>query len=550
MVTVAAWFWVASAVAAPRVQIALTTDRIEVGQGVVAQVVVVGEAAKGVPQIPAPEGVAVQYRSRSDRFEIVGGRATSIYAYQYVVEALAEGDWTLGPVVVETSGGQKVDAGTLQLRVMPSQSVEPEAAAIEVFGGFDVAEAWEGQVVSYDYEARARGRVVDIRWRFPEFEGLRVPQQQVGGRTEEFQILDPGGAITVSQGVLPLIATATGTRAYGSALVEVGMRSGRPGFASIFDTRTQRMPTEPSSLSVRARPPAPEGFTGLVGEFVFESSLDKQRAAVGESVTWRLQVAGDGTLEGFVWEPLTIQGATVYTGDTDRAERVEDGAYRAFAITDNVLVPSQPGSLEIPPLELITFSPSKGEYVPHVVTVPSLAVTGAADGSSVTVESFASEPEPLVEGDGIDFRGIYRWGLSSTPFLGAAVPVLSGLAALPGAGVLGLLGLQWLRSRRRRAAEVEVTLTAAMVLAELPPERGEAQWSVLDAALRLALAARVGVSVGELERDAAIACLPEELGAAVRDVFGALDRARFAGLPPAADPVAAVRAVITELEAL
>ncbi|MFT4621544.1 MAG: hypothetical protein ACI8PZ_000196 [Myxococcota bacterium] len=546
-VAVVAMLTSAESLAATRAQLSVNADTIAVGQAVAAQVVLVGSAARRPPVLPPAAGVEVSYQGKSERMTLRGRRAETIYVYQYAVRAMSEGTLTLGPVTVETVDGETVRTESVRFTVTPRSAPDAEAAPITVRGGFDVAEAWEGQVVLYTYDARARGRVVDVRWAFPDFEGLREPQQ--GGRSDEqYTIMDPDGAITVSRGVLPLIATSTGVREHPSSVARVELRSGRPGVFSMFDTRSERMATQPATLHVAPLPPAPEGFTGLVGEFVFETALDKERASVGQSVTWSLQVAGDGTLEGFAWSPPPIDGATVYAGETQRVARVEDGAYLGFAMADNVLVPTTPGRLDVPPLELITFSTVKGEYITHQVEVPSLMVTGASDAGA-DVESFAVEPDAIVEGDGIDFRDIYRYGLSSTPFLGPVVPLIAGVAALPGAGVFGILCMSAIARRRRRATVAEVAPTAASLLRSLPPEPAHVRWAILDGALRLALAERSEVAVEDLDRTAAVDALPAPLGDQVGELFAILDRARFAGIPPGTDPEAVVRAAVAAVEA-
>ncbi len=549
MVTVvAAALLAAPAMAAPRAQLGLTTDRIEVGQAIVAQVVVVGTPARRPPTIPVNDGVTIAFSAKSERIDLRPGRATSIYSYQYAVRANAEGTYTLGPVQIETTDGKRLETEAVTLRVTPSTDPSSDAARFVVSGGFEESEAWEGQVVHYVYDARVRGRVVDVRWRFPVFEGLREPQQ--GGRgDEQYQIMDPDGEITVSHGVLPLVATATGRKEHPASLAVAELRTGRPGLFGMVRTTSERMATDPSSLVVRPLPVAPDNFTGLVGDFVFESTLETARAAVGQSVTWTLRVAGDGTLEGFSWSAPEVDGATVYGGETQHIGRVEDGEYLGMAIAENVLVPTQSGQLQVPPLELVTFSPSRGAYQTHEISVPPLMVTGSADGQSVAVESFATEVEEIVEGDGIDFRDIYRWGLATTPHLGPVLPLMAGAAALPGAAVFGVLGAQWVAARRRQRATVEVAPTASAILASLPAERGEARWAALDAALRIALADRVDQRVETMDREAALALVPDALAADLRELFGVLDRARFAANEPEGDVAPRVRDAVAALEA-
>ena len=57
--------------------------------------------------------------------------------------------------------------------------------------------------------------------------------------------------------------------------------------------------------------------------------------------------------------------------------RVDDGQYLASGRFPRVIVPSKPGTLDLPPIQLVTFSPTKGEFVTHTLPIGRIDVVAA-----------------------------------------------------------------------------------------------------------------------------------------------------------------------------
>lgn len=477
---------------ATQVQLRVEPKQLVQGQTGTARVLVVSDRgglrtnSSQPPVVPVGDGLQVSYVGQAQRFQSVRGRITLIHQFDYRIAALEEGTWQLGPIEIPLVDGSKARTEAVEVVVRPRQGLG-ERQAVDVEAGFEDETAWEGQVVLYRYRFESTLPGASAEWRLPDFDGLRATQQGQPSQSA-YVIDDPEGTIHIQEGVVPLIATGTGRRDQGASIATVKTPVGRPDPFGFRRVRSEPWVTEPAVLSVQPLPPAPPGFSGLVGDFTVLSSVDKETAVVGQSITWTLRLRGDGSLEGFSLPPYAAQGASVYENDAQVSARVESGAYVASATFRRVLVPTEEGRLQPPPFEIITFSPTLGDFETHKVELPTITVNPGREGVG-KVTSFASgDPAPVVDPAEFAPRPVVESGLSVTLPLDRLMPLFLGLVAAPGLGVIGVDlafgALAWLRRRR---SERVVEVSPAALLRQLPTDPG-ARWAVLDEALRAARA--------------------------------------------------------------
>lgn len=525
---------------AAEAELRLVSGELEAGQSTLLYVRVRGDRRPTAPPKIAvtPEGgVNLRFRGQSRQVRAYNSQVTHYFEYTYAIEALKEGRYTIGPAEIEL-GTSKVKTGSSSFVVKP-RDVAGEAAQIQVHAGFDTDEAWVGQVVVYRRGVRSKLRILRDLWTDPPLDGL-LPPRDGEPWFAEYAIDSADGRIYVKEEGHPKVVVTPGDRDVPSAVVRLEVPAeGRSGPLGMRRARSELLPTEPSTLKVNPLPAAPAGFSGLVGDFTVESQVDRRDAAVGESINWTIAITGNGTLEGFALDKLDADGVRVYDGSPAVEARVDGDGYRTQGRFDRVLVPTRPGTLQVPPVQLIVFSPSTGEYVAHELTVPAIRVRKGKGAAAEAFESFgdtdAIDTDLLVAEDAYEgVREVRTSGRAHATWLGGVMPFALGAAALPLVllgGVEGVRGARrgWAALRERAKRERPARdVTPKQRLARLPADP-EARLAELDAALRHALARHAGVPIGELDRDAAVAALPVDLGAAVRDLTRGLDRARFAG---------------------
>lgn len=493
-------------------QVSLQADTLQltVGQAGFVSVTVADGVPDGVPVIREPAGLRVQFSHQGQTTQAVNMRVTRYVRYVYRVTALEPGSWDLGPVEVSFASGP-MTTNPLSFQVSPRTAAD--AAMWHAEAGFDSQEVWVGQVVLYRYATRLRARALRSQWTLPTFDGLLLVRESDAPR-REYAVEDEAGRLIVEETVMPFLVTAGGKLDQPPAVVRMDVLVDRPSnrmssMMGLRQTEPQVIPTGPAKLTAKPLPPAPPGFSGLVGDFTFSQAVERDSLAVGQSGLWTVRAEGTGSLQGFKLPPLdAIDGARVYDNEPVIDGRVTLDGFRGAGGLTRVVVPSREGVLELPPLEIVTFSPTEGRYITHTLPGPRWQVGAGASGAAM-VETFGGpegaapegppaddQPRPLWTsgGDHAWAGGLWLWGLWT----------LAGLAA---AGVGLEAGARALLARRPVAAPVAAPTGRARLL-DLP--------------------------AGPTERLAALeSALREELAraphAALEEALRAVQRARYAG---------------------
>lgn len=541
-----------SAWAAPTLQVVAEPPSLLVGQTGTLHIMVISEGGAGAevargrsPSVPTEEGLDLRYRGMGSRFSASGGRIVSVITYQYSLDSLLEGTWDVGPVEVTLADGSILRSDSVQVVVKARDPSQTAGDTFQVTAGFDELQAWEGQLLLYHYSMETTLSGVRAGWKLPAFDGLRQPQY--GQPIEQtYQVVDGDVTITTVKGSVPLIATGTGSLTIPPAIATVEVPYGR-GFGGWRQQRQERRATEPQTLVVKRLPPAPADFSGIVGDVTVRAVLERNQAAVGESIGLTLSIQSDGSLEGLAPPPYSAPGVSVYD-DASRVDgQVGENGYRGVASFRRVLVPIDPGTIDLPPVSLVTFSPKKGEYVTHSIDVGDLVATPGREGTG-EIESFATDDGAPVEEQKVVLREPWTWGFVQTPRIGLAIPILLVGAAAPGAVTMTAQGLVALRRRWRARKVAALGPPSPFSYLRGLPDDVDGRLAAYDAALRQALANRQGVDIGALDRDAAVATLPAAVAKDVRSLTRGLDSVRYGGrgVPEGLDAV--VRRVLTAVE--
>jgi hypothetical protein len=152
------------------------------------------------------------------------------------------------------------------------------------------------------------------------------------------------------------------------------------------------------TIEVRPLPTPPAGFEGAVGQFKLTGKVVPDHAAVGEPVTWTLELTGTGN-----WPDISGLPSREVSKDFQvvqpKAKRtpVEGKLFDATLSEDVVLMPTKPGTYTLAPVKFIYFDPQSASYK-----------TLRTDAATVTITAPATTAQP------------------STPTTAAAGPTASG----------------------------------------------------------------------------------------------------------------------------
>lgn len=518
------------------VRLEVAPERLAVGQIGSASIVVVSDGRAPIvesaapPRLLAERGLRIGFVGQTQQYMNRNGQVSRVRRFQYEMAAMEAGEWTVGPVELRLQDGTTAVAAPVRVRVEARDaSGAPGEAGPLLEAGFDSDVAWEGEVVLYTYRLTSRARGVGVEWRLPDFTGLRAPRYAAPSE-RTFEIVDPEGTLTVHEGVQPLVVVGAGRHDQPAAIAAVRVPL---SMSDLLGSRRLPAPEyyvgSPSPLEVRALPPPPPGFTGIVGDVTVASSVDARDAAVGSSIPWTIRIQGDASVDALSLPVFAADGVSVYDDDTTVEARVDGSTFVATGEVRRVLVPTTQGVLDLPDATVVTFSPTEGRYVTHTVAMPSIDVAGGHEGASEMQRFGTASVEAGEEEAPISLRPSYATGRATLPPLAMWLAPLLAAAALPGIAVLVRDGAERARAiaARRRDAR-KPPPGARQILARLPAEP-EPRLAALDHALRLLEIRTPGdPSLRELRRR--------------------IGRARFGGGPPDLDLAADLEAAAHRLE--
>jgi len=361
--------------------------------GQVSQIQLVFENCEpdGDPKIPAVDGLEMGASGTGSSFSMENMKVTRKFSINYAVQPTKRPEVRIPAFDVPTDkGSQRVASATFAIgnATVGQTAVPLESAASAALAPAEGA-FWAGEVfpVSYTldvaqrFRPRAQGSVVwkpaplaIEDWKQPEtFEATRAgePRYVVVYKTRG-SISTPGSyhIPTASQDLV--LVVNTGSNMFGPF----------GGAEMVQHTVTSNSPT----LTIKPLPDgAPAEFNGAVGQFRLISKVVPATVAVGEPVTWTLELGGTGN-----WPDL--QGLPAREASKDfkalqpQAKRtpVEGKLFDAKLTEDIVLIPTKPGTYTLGPVAFSYFDPRDGTYKAsktEATTVTVTANTGAESSS-------------------------------------------------------------------------------------------------------------------------------------------------------------------------
>jgi len=430
----------------------------------------------------------------------------------------------------------------------PFRGARPGARDLLLRASVDRERPYVGQQITYTLWLLSRVNVSGIdKLQLPRLdafwtEEIEAPQQLVG----ESRVIDGVSYRAYMLRRRALFPLRAGKVAVDAAEVEV-----LTGFGMLFSRSSARRASQKLTIEVLPLPPGkPPGFdAGNVGQWELSASAEPTTAAVGQAITFRLQVSGKGNVRDVQAPRLpAVPGLRAYDATSTDKNQVDRGQVGGTRSVEQLLVPERSGQFVIPALAMETFDPVAGAYKtlrtqPFSITVRAGAAAVGAAGPS------AASPQNLLSAGGMRpirlkltrvEAGAPPW---TEPWFWPAM-ALGPFAALIAAGILrarraidrdaaGRRVRGAARAARRRLREAESLLRNGA--------KAPAFYAGIAHALTQYLADKQGVAASGLTREelaAALTARGHSL-AVVQRLATALDecdRARFA--PGASEPAA------------
>ncbi|MEE9561818.1 MAG: BatD family protein, partial [Thermoanaerobaculia bacterium] len=356
----------AAATAEGRIQASVDRAEISEEDQILLQITI--EGSRGAePTLPELPDFDVFPRGQSTQMSFVNGRMSSSVTYTYSLVPRSTGSFQIGSATVEL-GGELHSSSPITVRVLAASEQPAESRDLFLSAKVSTRSAFVGQQIVYTWRFYRRVQIGNARVDSMDFDGFTVEDL---GEVREFNTTVNGVQYLVSEIRRALFPQEVGKLVIPPSKLscEVLVRSPRRRRSLIDDVfgaasrQTKVLRTKPIEIEVRTLPPAPPGFSGLVGDFELEAGLSKQELQVGESVTLRITVKGSGNVQMIGAPELPdLPAFKVYDDKPDGAIERSGSTLSGYRSYRKALVPLEAGDLAIPPMSLTFFDPETESF--------------------------------------------------------------------------------------------------------------------------------------------------------------------------------------------
>lgn len=370
------------------------------------------------PDLPVLENLRVvngPFVSRS--FRSINFRQTSqVVALTYVLLAEGPGPAEIPAIEVEV-GDERYRTEPIRLEVRRGPTgpaplggtaqgggAAPDAtgAAEESRGEIEVylrakvtrPDPWVGQTIGYQLELMVDAAALDryeiggMQWLDPPtFSNFWVEDDPaIDAEGESYSETVGGRRMQVFPLVRKvLIPTRAGSFTLAPAAMRFGVATRDRLFRGLLSRSTPVVRrSAPVTVEVRALPVEgrPEGFSGAVGSFRLDSTLDRDTFAVDEAIAMRVTVEGSGFLKSVAPPPLpSTPQLRVFEPEVEETSTIADGSLRARKTWEWIVVPLSGGEVELPGSAFSYFDPDSGRYETLLAAPRTVTVSGTGGGS-------------------------------------------------------------------------------------------------------------------------------------------------------------------------
>ena len=368
------------------------------------------------PTLPPMSGFTMVGNGSSSQISIVNGDMSSRVIHTIYLQPTGTGTLVIDPITVNVSGQTystepitvEVTPGNGSLTIpsapAPAQSApaNPTSPTSSEFAGQKVfAEAevnnptpFISEQVIYTFRLYQAKDIFDVfsqpQYEPPAFTGFWVENTE----QSQYQTQAAGNLYDVIEIRTTLFPSVMGPQ---------NIEPARLVIPSDFFNRGGTVQTDPVVVDVKPLPEgAPTNFSGAVGQFTLNATMDTYQTRVNEPVTWQVTLSGWGNLNSMA-DPVWPEVANWRSFESQATTNTEfqDGRLVGRKDYERLLVPEAEGEFVIPALEYTYFDPTTATY--ETINTPASTVSVApeddvaaasAASSSVdkeTVEQFVTD---------------------------------------------------------------------------------------------------------------------------------------------------------------
>ncbi len=372
--------------------------------------------------------VVISGPNQSTNMQWVNGKMSASIGYTYILYARQSGKITIGSATIEYKG-KKLKSEPIQIEVSQGkpkqQQSQSNQSAVEagdnlIIKAFaDKQRVRQGEQLSVTFKLYTRVSVTGYNLaKAPTFDGFwsedfEMPKQP----TQTTEVLNGKQYRTVVIKKTALFATQAGSlkiaplEARCAVQVQSKRRSNDP-FDQFFNdpffqqVQTVNMDVKSNPLTIIVDPiptNAPSGFSGAIGRFAFNASVDTRNVKAGDPITLRVSVLGSGNIK-LVTLPKPQLPADMESYDPKISEEIsrDGGIIRGKKTAEYLLIPRNAGQRVLEPMQFVYFDLDKKEYVALHSPKFEFSIAPGKDFSSSGI-SLAAKEDVRMLGEDIRF---------------------------------------------------------------------------------------------------------------------------------------------------
>ena len=367
-------------------------QQAQVGETITLSIEVSGAQNVEAPALEGLDGFAAQYVGPSTQVSIVNGQMSTATTHRYALTPQREGRFTLGPFTVNY-GSEEYRTQPLAVTVSRAPAVPQAPAAGQ--GGDELrlattvakTEVYLHETVPMDVTLYVgNAQVSDVQYPTVSAEGMSLDQF---GRPRQYGQMIEGRrweAVQFHANVIPLQA---GARSLGPTVIRLNeIKRGRGGgmdqMFHAFTARRQPREVRAEAIELNVLPLPEEGkpqsFSGAVGRFTMQVSASPTEVTVGDPITLKIVLRGDGNLADARAPALvSLDGFKAYDA------QVANGEGDALRVFEQVLIPNDASVTGIPAVRFAYFDPTARAYQTVESAPIALAVRPAQPGQETRI---------------------------------------------------------------------------------------------------------------------------------------------------------------------
>jgi len=336
--------------------------------------------------------------NQSTSMEMINGATTVNASVSYILVAVKEGDFTIGPASIIVNG-HKYTTNPIKMKVVKGKPVPQNRAQqqqngpdnnLNVAGATDLSKSlflrtvldkdnvYQGQQLTLTYRLYTRIGIVQTQvTKMPDLTGFwnedvkTTPQAVAQWKVEVYNgvkynvadvkqiILFPehAGNITIDPFSMDFVV-----RLQTPARNIMDQVFGGGG----YEDKKYTAKSAPVVVHVKQLPEAgkPDGFVGAVGNFAIQSTIDKTELKTNEALNYKIKVTGSGNIKLLkdlnVNFPVDFEKYDPKVVDSIKEQVTGVSGTRFY---NYLLIPRHAGDYKIDPLKFSYFNPNTGKYV-------------------------------------------------------------------------------------------------------------------------------------------------------------------------------------------